>query len=504
MSDPGRNGGAAEGAPERRVSLGVSDGQDEAALTHWLDDEYTVVSVEAVTDPGGTDLYLFDLPTLRENRADIQRARNEALPAFLPVVLVTERSPESLDASVWDYADDIVPVPTTKRQLGARIGNLLGRRQASERLQEKERELQSLVDELSVKERAMDAASVGITIADATVGDEPLTYVNREFERITGYDAEEAIGQNCRFLQGTQTSDRLVAEIRAAVEREEPFAGTMINYAKSGRRFYNRLQIAPVRRDGQTTHFVGFQQDVTDEEIRRQRLEVMNRVFRHNIRNEMNVIQGYSDLIREGSTDERVAEMAGHVDDSAASLLSIADDIRTTEKILSVEDRPRRNTTVIELLQEVTAEATDAFPDAEVTVAAADPEAAAKTVQANGVREAFAELIRSSLEENDSETPVVRVSVAAETVRPGTVTVEVADNGRPIPENELQVLRSESETPLYHSDRLGVWKTKWIFNRAGGELELTNNGGSGSTVSVTLPCAELEGESPPGIDEPEA
>lgn len=475
-------------SPSRRVGLAVSDTQDEAALTRWLDEEYEVRPIDTVTEADGIDIFLLDLETLRECRGDVQRVRDEALPAFLPILLVTEQSPESLDPAIWEYVDDIVPIPTTKRQLGARMESLLMRRQATERLAHQERELEALVEELRIKERAMDAASIGITIADALTDDEPLTYVNRQFEAITGYGTEDAIGVNCRFLQGTQTSERTVAEIRQAIDSGESFSGTMINYTADGKRFYNRLDIAPVERRGETTHFVGFQQDVTDEEIRRQRLEVMNRVFRHNIRNEMNVITGYSDLVREETDDERVVEMADRIDDSAESLLGIADDIRTTEHILNEEARPRRENTVLGLLQSVAADMHAEFSDCEVTVSVADADAPQYVVQTNGVQEAFTEVLRNSLRENDSETPTVDISLATETVRPGTVTVKITDNGRPIPENELRVLRSESETPLYHSDRLGVWKTKWIFNRAGGELELRNDDEGGSTVAVTLPC----------------
>jgi len=52
-----------------------------------------------------------------------------------------------------------------------------------------------------LKERAMDEAPVGITITDATHPDNPLIYVNESFERVTGYQREEVLGTNCRFLQ---------------------------------------------------------------------------------------------------------------------------------------------------------------------------------------------------------------------------------------------------------------------------------------------------------------
>jgi PAS domain S-box-containing protein len=125
------------------------------------------------------------------------------------------------------------------------------------------------VDE-SLKTRTMDEAPVGITVADATQPDMPLVYVNGAFERITGYSPEYAVGRNCRFLQGEDTRDAPVARMRAAIEAGEATTVELRNYRKDGELFWNEVTIAPLRNDnGQATHYVGFQQDVT----RRKRAE---------------------------------------------------------------------------------------------------------------------------------------------------------------------------------------------------------------------------------------
>jgi PAS domain S-box-containing protein len=126
-----------------------------------------------------------------------------------------------------------------------------------------------VVDE-ALKTRMMDEAPVGITIADATEPDMPLVYANAAFERITGYPPEYAIGRNCRFLQGERTRDEPVAEMRAAIENEEPTTVELRNYRRDGEPFWNEVTIAPLRDEtGTVTHYVGFQQEVT----RRKRAE---------------------------------------------------------------------------------------------------------------------------------------------------------------------------------------------------------------------------------------
>jgi PAS domain S-box-containing protein len=122
-----------------------------------------------------------------------------------------------------------------------------------------------------LKERAMDEAPVGITVADMGMDDEPLIYINEAFERLTGFPAEEVRGHNCRFLQGPKTSDEPVATMRAAIEADEPASVELLNYRKDGTRFWNRVDIAPIFEDGadDPAYYVGFQTDVT----RRKRAE---------------------------------------------------------------------------------------------------------------------------------------------------------------------------------------------------------------------------------------
>jgi len=125
------------------------------------------------------------------------------------------------------------------------------------------------VDE-ALKTRTMDEAPVGITIADATQSDMPLVYANAAFERITGYPPSYAVGRNCRFLQGEETSEEPVARMRTAIERGEATTVEVRNYRRDGELFWNEVTIAPLRDDaGRVTHYVGFQQDVT----RRKRAE---------------------------------------------------------------------------------------------------------------------------------------------------------------------------------------------------------------------------------------
>jgi len=127
--------------------------------------------------------------------------------------------------------------------------------------------------ELERKDRAMDAAPIGITISDPSQDDNPLIYVNDHFTELTGYSGNEALGSNCRFLQGEHTSPKAVARMREAIDNEETVTVELQNHRQDDTKFWNRVSIAPVYGDdGELTNYVGFQQDVTGEKEREQEL----------------------------------------------------------------------------------------------------------------------------------------------------------------------------------------------------------------------------------------
>jgi PAS domain S-box-containing protein len=113
--------------------------------------------------------------------------------------------------------------------------------------------------------RAAHDASVAITVADLTAPDQPLVYVNPAFERLTGYDAADVLGRNCRFLQGDEHDHRERAAIRDAIAGGRSVNTLILNFRRDGRPFWNEFHLSPVRNTaGRVTHYVGYQLDVTE------------------------------------------------------------------------------------------------------------------------------------------------------------------------------------------------------------------------------------------------
>ncbi len=140
-------------------------------------------------------------------------------------------------------------------------------------------------DQLALKDRALDVAAEGVTIADARLPDRPLIYANEGFVRITGYPVTEVLGRNCRFLQGPGTDPNAVAEIRAAVAEYRECVVEVLNYRKDKTTFWNRLSITPVRDHlGEVTHYIGIQSDVTARRVAEQALRRTKEALEQDLR----------------------------------------------------------------------------------------------------------------------------------------------------------------------------------------------------------------------------
>src|SRR5215217_6409825 len=123
--------------------------------------------------------------------------------------------------------------------------------------------------------KALEATNTGIVITDNLLTDNPIIYCNPAFERISGYSREEIIGHNCRFLQSQDRSQQARFDVREAIENGHDCVVKFRNYNKQGQLFHNELYLSAVRDEqGQVTHFIGIQNDISARVKAEQSLEL--------------------------------------------------------------------------------------------------------------------------------------------------------------------------------------------------------------------------------------
>jgi len=114
--------------------------------------------------------------------------------------------------------------------------------------------------------QALDVCQGAMVLCDVQRPGQPIVYANPAFLSLTGYHLGEVLGRGCSFLHGPQTDDRVRADIRRAVEQGERLTTLVRNYRRDGSSFWNRLKLVPlVDEGGKVTHYVGMQEDVSDE-----------------------------------------------------------------------------------------------------------------------------------------------------------------------------------------------------------------------------------------------
>ena len=224
---------------------------------------------------------------------------------------------------------------------------------------------------------------------------------------------------------------------------------------------------------------------------REQRLQVFNRILRHNLRNDLNVVLGHAENLAESSLD--ADESITVIKRKASQLIEISEKAREVGKTLDRESRDRKPVEVTSIIECACEELQETFPEAELS---ADLPDSAWVYGDNTLDAVVNELVENAIEHNDRDTPDVSVSVdAPEENHEGTVDITVTDDGPGIPEEERAVLLEGRETPLHHGSGLGLWLANWVVGKFGGELQFGHNQPRGSVVTIRLKQADTRAQS---------
>ena len=249
---------------------------------------------------------------------------------------------------------------------------------------------------------------------------------------------------------------------------------------------------------GGTPVLRGTIQDITERKARRQQLMVFNRVLRHNLRNDLNVMIGCAEEIEravdgasadDAATLDRVGEDARHIVSAAEELLETSERARTFDRIYE-QIRDVKPVEIRSLLESVATEYRDANPTA--TVRVEGPNVAVLT-NPRATHVAVDELVDNAFEHSTDDGPTVTLRVTERA--DGTVQLSVADRGEGIPKMEREVIAEGKERPLKHGSGLGLWMVKWLVTPIGGSIEIEDNEPGGAVVSIVFPASRWQSRS---------
>ena len=338
--------------------------------------------------------------------------------------------------------------------------------------------------ELEVFERAIEQVDIGILITDS---DGTIEYVNSQWVADTGYTGEEAIGQDPSILQSGKKSDTFYEGMWETILAGETWESEITNQRKTGELYLVSLTVSPVLDDdGGIDHFVRIEQDITDRRLRAQRLAVLNRILRHNLRNSMNVVHGLATKLA-GELDNELQQQANTIQEQAEELIDLSEKTLTVYNLFDQDLEAERSVDIGALVSKLTAELGTEYPDADISVNSPD----SISVKADErLAQALREAIENAIIYNDQPIPEVTIAVGSSGASgfEDWIEISIADNGPGIPEEERAIIETGEETPVFHGSGMGLLMIYWIVVRFGGEVTISENEPRGTIITLRIPA----------------
>jgi PAS domain S-box-containing protein len=305
--------------------------------------------------------------------------------------------------------------------------------------------------------------------------------VNDAYLDMFGFETTEEVRE--RGVSGISATEKGYTEQRGreihqrVVKRGQPESLEWQSELRSGERIWLGVKVAPAVIGGEQ-RTIAVHRDITERKRREQRLTVFNRVLRHNLRNQLDVIRSYAEELATHTRDEHVDRIIEATDE----LADIGRSAREIDQVISKTKTPTE-LDIAELLRETIAEMDSDRSDVTVTTELPD------TARLRTYQRSLILAVENALE-NAVENAASAVTVGI-TDSTHQCTIIISDDGPGIPEEILTPLEVGRETPLQHGKGLGLWQLRWCVAILNGDLSFET--GDGTTIRIAVPT---QSESP--------
>jgi two-component system sporulation sensor kinase C len=390
--------------------------------------------------------------------------------------------------------DGILALPQAPAPVAAQLSLILYSHRAFAR------RYQTAIDELQLNRRIFRSVTSGICVVNAALPDLPITYVNPAFEAMTGYDLAEVIGNNCRFLQGNERDQPALTLVREAIRDQREATTILKNFKKDGTPFWNELSLSPIRsREGELTHFVGIQTDVTarvEFELALRQSEKLAAVGRlassigHEINNPLEAVMNLIYITERMDIPPEAKEMLAQADS----------ELRRIKNIASQSLRFYRQSTHAqaigcgELLETVLSLYQSRIQNAGIAVELRERSKQSIVCMESEIRQVLNNLVANGIDgmQGTGGRLLIRTREATDWSSDVTgVLITVADTGVGIPQASLrEIYKAFFSTKGIMGTGLGLWISSEIVTRHHGRLRVRSRSDitrSGTVFQLFLP-----------------
>ena len=309
--------------------------------------------------------------------------------------------------------------------------------------------------------------------------------VNDRWTELTGYAKAEMLGTHVRnyFTDETIEKGRYITFTLWNSDRRasEFWRGEIVTREGDTIPIETKFALLPPTEDGDYNGLVEITRDIREQKRREEKLQVMSRVLRHNLRNELGSIRGSAEVLQTVD-DPRLQQTAENIERTAENLMQTGTKVRKIQEQIQENPNATYETELTQHVEAVVEQFQEEYPGATVqTTLPADE------VWAN-VPAAYATALEELVENAIVHTPEGRSAVVdvTLTVEDSRVLTHIDDTAAPIPQQEREVIRTGEETALSHSSGLGLWLANWIVETAGGQLRFDRSENGGNRVSMVL------------------
>lgn len=342
---------------------------------------------------------------------------------------------------------------------------------------DREAEVEILSDSVGSLAARFSAVVQSIPAAVVVVGvGGSIRFWNQGAERTFGWTEDQIIGRS--YAETLAESPETVEQLLARLADGESLTGVEARHRHAdGSLLDVQIWGAPLGGDGAGGASLVVN-DITEQKQREQRLTVLNRLLRHNVRNDVTVIRGHLELLDDERGGEHVAVIENRIED----ILSLSETARQIERLQNVDESERATFDPSALIRD---RAGRVRAEREAVDLRTEVKTGGRIVGHELLPYAVDNVIDNAVEHNDGETVRVEVTVA-QAAEPGRVVLRVADDGPGLPETERTVLTTGTETQLAHSRGTGLWLTQWIVRESDGSVAVTESRFGGTAVEIRL------------------
>jgi signal transduction histidine kinase len=231
-------------------------------------------------------------------------------------------------------------------------------------------------------------------------------------------------------------------------------------------------------------HEQSLRRSVAVNRERAQELAVLHRVFRHNLRNKLNIVFGHTRQAKAEVTDDRLRVRLETVVNQLGSIYETSEQAVKIEQ-LSFSNVDPEPVEVVAIVEDLVAEYKTAT---HVTCEVSAP-ATAWVWSFPQLRMALTELLDNAVSHNDASQCNISVTVDTEASDRPITRISIADNGPGIPSGTQEKLESIDVDPNNHLTTFGLWTAYWVVTRSGGEFDIEANEPRGSRVVLSFETA---------------